>query len=114
MSQCPKCMHSAKTVLDDVEIACKRVVHDAPDRADCSVTNDMWRRWKGENREEGKLIAQLEGTAEPEAPPAEAEPETLGEPSATEPSENTDGEERLKTQESGSSTNGKTKNPAKE
>lgn len=76
MSQCPKCMHSAKTVLDDVEIACKRVVHDAPDRADCSVTNDMWRRWKGENREEGKLIAQLEGTAEPEAPPAEAEVET--------------------------------------
>jgi len=75
MSQCPKCMHSAKSVLDDVEIACKRIVHDAPERADCSVTNDMWRRWKGENREEGKLIAQLEGTAEPEAPAAEPEVE---------------------------------------
>lgn len=64
MSQCPKCMHSAKTVLDDVDVACKRIVHDSPDRADCSVTNDMWRRWKGENREEGKLVAALEGPAE--------------------------------------------------
>lgn len=74
--KCPRCQHPSKVVLDDVETAMQRVKHENVYRADCVITNEMWKRMSVDE-DLKQFIADLEAARDGKPAPVavEAEPE---------------------------------------